>query len=97
MDTFTHQITINGETRDIEFRPLRDDCAYSVAPYGAYQLPRGGKVWAGSLTLWKQPDGSWKTSQRTTRLNRNDYRLVGWASVITERNGSLHCSASAPR
>lgn len=92
------KITINDETRDIEVRDVygpgdgkRLDSLYVV---GLYQKRPGTKLWRESITLWRQPDGSYRLAQSTTILNRAGYRLIGWADQpVSEKAKSRHNSA----
>jgi hypothetical protein len=91
METFTHPLTIGGETRNIEFFLLHADRAWSLEPVGAFQK-RGGKIWAHTVALWLQ-NGEWQVDRHVTILNRNNYRLIGWADKLVIRNPSHHNSA----
>ena len=87
----TRQITIKGETREIEMCDFRGDGASfsSVRPVGLFRK-HGGKLWAEKITLWRQKDGSYRLGQTTTILNRSGYSLVGWADG---KENSRHNSA----
>lgn len=90
--TFTHSVTINGQTRDVVFSSFRADMADSVEAVGMYRLPRGGKVWFQRITMWLQKDGSWKVAGSYVIMNRH-YPLVGFADQSTGANLSEHNSA----
>jgi hypothetical protein len=84
-------VTINGVTREIEFRAAGATRLRSTAPAGLYQKRPGQKTWADWLTLWLQPDGTWKLATTSTILNRAGYRLVGWAdkAATSQHNSAL--------
>lgn len=84
----THTITIAGEAREIEFRAAGETRLRSVSPAGLFQKRPGQKTWADWLTLWLQPDGSWKLATTSTILNRAGYRLIGWADKATSQHNS---------
>jgi hypothetical protein len=81
-------VTINGETREIEFRAAGETRLRSCSPAGLYQKRPGQKTWADWLTLWLQPDGTWMLATTTTILNRAGYRLIGWADKATSQHNS---------
>ena len=84
-------ITIGGETREVEFCAAGETRLRSVTPAGLYQKRPGQKTWADWLTLWLQPDGSWKLATTATILNRAGYRLIGWAdkSATSQHNSAM--------
>lgn len=95
-ETMTLQITIQSETREIEFMHIRDEFITSIKSVGAYQKRPGQKIWHDRLRMWKQADGSWKLQKDATILNRNGYRLIGWAGTlgnVSQHNASYHVTA----
>lgn len=96
-ETITLPITINGETREVQFRVYATNegkMIWSVGSLGLFQKRAGQKCWPQTLFCWKQADGSYKLSTQTTILNRTGYRLIGWANE--GQNFSNHNSASVP-
>jgi hypothetical protein len=93
-DEMKFPLEINDETRLVEVRDVWGDgkAFDTVKPVGAWQK-RSGKQWASIVRFWQQPDGSYKPDTWTVRLNRQGYRLVGWADQIAQQQESQHNSA----
>jgi hypothetical protein len=86
MKTATHIVTIGGIAREVEFFVFEGKQT-SCSAVGLFRK-RGGKTWAGNLTLWLQKDGSLKLGTNGTFLNRSGYRLIGWSEAPTSRHNS---------
>ena len=84
------EVTINGETREVEFM-VHGNFAESI-DMDAHYSKHGGKVWTQGITL-KNLNDEWVLDTNRCILNRNGYRLRGWANEINEAHKSRHNSA----
>lgn len=87
-ETFTVDITLQGETRTVTFDRWMTEsgrghaCAVSRADAIAISKGWGNKVWPELALLWQNADGTFKLATNYVRLNRNGYGIVGWFSTI---------------
>lgn len=88
--TFTLPVTINGETRDIEFKMLPDsDRADSYGTFAA-RIGQGAKLHKVDFAFaWRNDNGTWDFSTRTTCLNRTA-QIVGFADLTLNAVKSQH-------
>jgi hypothetical protein len=88
---FTLSITIQRETRDIEFRTLAcdkvQDRAWSTSSVAVCQR-NGGKLWPCILRAYLRGD-KWSVSMSDVRLNRQ-YPVVGWRDPANKIHESQH-------
>lgn len=77
--TITLEITLNGETRTVEFMQGRDDLASSL-PVFAARIGNGVKSHRVCGLAWKR-NGEWAFSTATYVLNR-EARITQWADTV---------------
>lgn len=93
----TRTVTLRGESREVTFTVCtfedgRQHCATSNANC-AYQKGNG-KIWFGTLTFLNNCGRTdWEPRRLESFLNRNGYRLIGWADQFRGINDSKHHSA----
>ncbi len=87
---FDLDVTIAGETRQVEFSMYKEDSDRATSTTYVALCKTTGKVWETDLSAWKQKDGSWKIGQTVVRLNKY-YPIVAWNDEIytnrSQRNG----------
>ena len=100
--TFTHEVTIRRETREVEFTAwvyegdLDGSWARSTDDSLAHYSKGGGKLWERGITMFHR-NGRWNLQDNATILNRNGYRIRGWVREVSEAHKSHHNSARNSR
>ena len=95
METFTKQIKIGKETREVEFKANGygpgDAFHEAVSERGAFRK-NGGKVWEAPL-VWIDNGEDQFLQNTKTFLNKSGYKLTGFADEA-KANHSQHNSAA---